>query len=144
MWYPLILKVASEKISSQPAKIKYICPIVRNFEHYYFLSNILPFWLFLLENNINLLVILSGWVNCYPMYSMKSKINVLLPFLISSRSSATASQMLLTNLFFCIFFPFICLLYSTGYCFIFSDNRPSKPNFKGSGVAKWSKKGTCK
>ena len=68
-----------------------------------YLSNILPFWLFLLENNINRPVILSGWINCYPRYSMKSKINLLLPFSISSRSSATASHMLLTNLFFHLF-----------------------------------------
>ena len=133
MWYPLTLKVASEKISSQPAKIKYICPIVRNFEHYYFLSNILPFWLFLLENNINLPVILSGWVNCYPMYSMKSKINVLLPFLISSRSSATASQMLLTNLFFCIFFHLFAYYTVLDTVLFFQITGPPSPISKGVG-----------
>ena len=49
-------------------------------------------WLFLSENNTNLPILLKARINRYPKYNMKSKINLLLPFSINSRSFAPHSM----------------------------------------------------
>ena len=64
-------------------------------------------------------------------HNMKSKINLLLPFSLNSRSFATTS-----HAFFATSlspYPIICLSYSTGYYFTFSHNRLAKPTFKEAG-----------
>ena len=85
-------------------------------------------WLFLSENNTNLPILLKARINRYPKYNMKSKINLLLPFSINSRSFAPAFHALLTSS--SSLYLFISLSYSTGYCFTFSHNRPAESNFK--------------
>ena len=107
-----LLKVASEKISSQPAKIKY--------------------------NNANLLFLLNAQINCYPRFKTKSKINLLLPFSINSRSSATTFHSLLTNLFlYILLFAYHAVLDSV---LLFHITGPPNPISEGGRY----KVGTCK
>ena len=103
-------------------------------------DSIQPSWLFLCENK----TLATAVIRCRS-YNMKNKIKWLLPFSINSRPLAPAFHTLLTTS--CSLYPFICLLYSTGYCFTFSHNRPAKSTLKkreGGGGTKWRKKGTSK
>ena len=87
-----------------------------------------PSWLFLRENNTNLPILLWVQIILFLRENMKNKINLLLPFSVNSRSFAPAFHPLPTAYF--LLYPFICLSYSTGYCFIFSHKRPAEATFK--------------
>ena len=81
-----------------------------------------------------LLITLNARIICYPRYSMKNKIKLLLPFSIYSRSLASTYCAWLTTPFSA--HRFIFLSYSTGCCFIFSHNRPAEQLQKRGGKVK--------
>ena len=59
---------------------------------------------------------------------MKNNIEIFKPFSINPRSFASAFHALLTTLF--SLDHFICLSYSTAYCFTSSHNKHAEPTFK--------------
>lgn len=96
-----------------------------------------PCWLFLRETNTTLPTPLNVRIVRYPWSNMKSKINFshhfqeILGF--SPPHSTHCSSFSL--------YSFMWLSYTTGYCFTFSNKRPTEPTFKEGEESKVKKKG---